>query len=136
MRIRQMRISQIRSNYIKNRIDNPNCHLYNELSYIRERDDEKKYFCLQADRELPVGERRKKDNGKYISEQQTKMWDIPRRYLQSRLCRRHRYLPGYCWIPAKPQGVSHAGIKVVTRVKLVLRDKGGFFISLKAKSNY
>ena len=73
MRIRQMRISQIRSNYIKNRIDNPNCHLYNELSYIRERDDEKQYFCLQADRELPVGERRKKDNGKYISEQQTKM---------------------------------------------------------------
>ena len=73
MRIRQMRISQIRSNYIKNRIDNPNCHLYNELSYIRERDDEKKYFCLKADRELPVGERRKKDIGKYISEQQTQM---------------------------------------------------------------
>ena len=73
MRIRQMRISQIRSNYIKNWIDNSNCHLYNELSYIRERDEEKKYLCLQADRELPVGERRKKDNGKYISEQQTKM---------------------------------------------------------------
>ena len=40
---------------------------------FRERDDEKKYFCLQADRELPVGERRKKDNGKYISEQQTQL---------------------------------------------------------------
>ena len=40
---------------------------------FRERDDEKKYHCLQADRELPVGERRKKGSGKYISEQQTQM---------------------------------------------------------------
>ncbi len=50
--------------------------MYNEehnitKSNIRESDEEKKYLCLQADRELPVGERRKKDNGKYISEQQS-----------------------------------------------------------------
>lgn len=36
----------------------------------RERNDGKKYLCLQADRELPVGERRKKGMGKYIPEQQ------------------------------------------------------------------
>lgn len=30
---------------------------------IRERDDGKKYLCLKADRELPVGERREKDLG-------------------------------------------------------------------------
>ena len=86
-------------------------------NHNKESDEEKKYHCLQADRELPVGERRKKDFGKYISELQTQMCAIflLKRCVQSRLCRRHRYLPGYCWIPAKPQGVSHAGIKVVTR---------------------
>ena len=31
---------------------------------IRERDDGKKYLCLKADRELPVGERREKDREK------------------------------------------------------------------------
>ena len=31
---------------------------------IRERVDGKKYLCLKADRELPVGERREKDRGK------------------------------------------------------------------------
>lgn len=30
---------------------------------IRERVDGKKYLCLKADRELPVGERREKDLG-------------------------------------------------------------------------
>lgn len=44
--------------------------MYNKVHNIREGDDEKKYLCLQADRELPVGERRKKDKGKYISELQ------------------------------------------------------------------
>lgn len=44
--------------------------LYNEEHNIRESVDGKKYLCLQADRELPVGERRKKDIGKYIPELQ------------------------------------------------------------------
>ena len=44
-------------------------------NHNRERDDEKKYLCLRADRELPVGERRGQGRGKYISEQQAEMWE-------------------------------------------------------------
>ncbi len=39
---------------------------------IKESDEEKKYRRIRAYRELPVGERRKTDYEKYISEQQTK----------------------------------------------------------------
>ena len=38
-----------------------------KIQNIRERDDGKKYLCLKADRELPVGERREKDRREYTS---------------------------------------------------------------------